>query len=849
MRKLKKTLIILAIVAVVGCGGFFGWKYFRQSSAAPVKVLPFSFVGMTEYWGDSRESYGPVTTDKIQTVYLSDTQTVSKILVKEGQEVKKGDLLMSFDTSLSQLELERKELEIQKDQMDLDDANKELQRISWMVPMGTPPTEPETEPTEPDPGRLLEGEYELFQEGHDGSSESAAFISWIPGGQVVTRKFLLIMGGCTPVQFTHTPAELTLTVYPADADANSAIAPEADGTYLLLPGEYAYEAAAKDHEPAQGRFTVPKQMDSFTVDVTLTPPATEPTETEPTETEPTEEPTEAPTENPTEPTDPSAPTDPSNPTDPTTDPTTPSDPTQTPSEPSQPAAEKTVVRFICDPENMTLVVFPKGKDTDAAIEAESDKTYRLLPGEYTYQASAEDYDTAREDFTVEQAELEVTVTLTRSAAPAPVTEAPTEKPTEAATEAPTQQPTENPTQTPTEKPTEAAVETPTQQPAETETPPAPAPEDPPAPAPAQEEPTPAPASEAPTAEEPIAPPAPETAELTGEEGLIEFAAVEPGTVPTGSQARPATCQPYYVIFKITRENRLKGDILGWIGLHVYSDGSFTFFDASMNEDFSIPVEPTVPTEPEPEIDYIGSGYTYTQIQAMKEEQLQKIKDLELKLKLAGAELKIMQKELSDGNIYAEQDGKVISVLTEEEAKLNSQPIIKVTGGGGYYIDASISELERSGMKVGMEVTVNDWDTGMTYTGTVVSVGDMPSSSSSYNGMNNPNASSYPFRVFVDESADLQAGHYVSVQYSTGEQTGIYLEKAFLRTDNGRSYVYVLGENGLLEQRTVQVGRNLNGYYVEILDGLTEDDMVAFPYGKNVKAGAPAEEGDYSDLYG
>lgn len=820
MRKLKKTLIILAIVAVVGCGGFFGWKYFRQSSAAPVKVLPFSFVGMTEYWGDSRESYGPVTTDKIQTVYLSDTQTVSKILVKEGQEVKKGDLLMSFDTSLSQLELERKELEIQKNQMDLDDANKELQRISWMVPMGTPPTEPETEPTEPDLGRLLAGEYELFREGHDGSSESAAFISWIPGGQVVTRKFLLIMGGCTPVQFTRTPAKLTLTVYPADADADSAIAPEADGTYLLLPGEYAYEAAAEDHEPAQGRFTVPKQTDPFTVDITLTPPATEPTETEPTETEPTEtepteEPTEAPTENPTEPTDPSSSTEPSSPTEPSnpTDPTVPSNPTQPSSEPSQPAAEKTVVRFIRNPENMTLVVFPKGKDTDAAIGAEADKTYRLLPGEYTYQASAEGYDTETKDFTVpEQAGVEMTITLTLSAAP--VTEAPTEKPTETAAE----------------------------------TPPAPAPEDPPVPAPAQEEPSPAPVPEAPMAEEPVAPPAPETAELTGEEGLIEFAAVEPGVVPTGSQARPATCQPYYVIFKITRENRLKGDILGWIGLHVYSDGSFTFFDASMNEDFSIPVEPTVPTEPEPEIDYIGSGYTYTQIQAMKEEQLQKIKDLELKLKLADAELKIMQKELSDGNIYAEQDGKVISVLTEEEAKLNSQPIIKVTGGGGYYIDASVSELERSGMKVGMEVTVNDWNTGMTYTGTVVSVGDMPSSSSSYNGMNNPNASSYPFRVFVDESADLQAGNYVSVQYSTGEQTGIYLEKAFLRTDNGRSYIYVLGENGLLEQRTVQVGRNLNGYYVEILDGLTEDDMIAFPYGKNVKAGAPTEEGDYSDLY-
>ena len=37
--------------------------------------------------------------------------------------------------------------------------------------------------------------------------------------------------------------------------------------------------------------------------------------------------------------------------------------------------------------------------------------------------------------------------------------------------------------------------------------------------------------------------------------------------------------------------------------------------------------------------------------------------------------------------------------------------------------------------------------------------------------------------------------------------------------------------------------------MEILSGLTEEDMVAFPYGKNVKNGAIAVEGDMSDLYG
>ena len=45
-----------------------------------------------------------------------------------------------------------------------------------------------------------------------------------------------------------------------------------------------------------------------------------------------------------------------------------------------------------------------------------------------------------------------------------------------------------------------------------------------------------------------------------------------------------------------------------------------------------------------------------------------------------------------------------------------------------------------------------------------------------------------------------------------------------------------------------MGKSQGGYYMEILDGLTADDYVAFPYGKNLKPGAPTAEGDYSDMY-
>ena len=62
MHKLKKSLIAIAAAAAVGTSGFFGWRYYADSHVPPIKVYPFSYVGMTEYWGNNRESYGSVTT-------------------------------------------------------------------------------------------------------------------------------------------------------------------------------------------------------------------------------------------------------------------------------------------------------------------------------------------------------------------------------------------------------------------------------------------------------------------------------------------------------------------------------------------------------------------------------------------------------------------------------------------------------------------------------------------------------------------------------------------------------------------------------------------------------------------
>ena len=304
----------------------------------------------------------------------------------------------------------------------------------------------------------------------------------------------------------------------------------------------------------------------------------------------------------------------------------------------------------------------------------------------------------------------------------------------------------------------------------------------------------------------------------------------------------------YVVFKATEGNMSLGGRSLWQGVKLYQNGSFKFFDASAIPDYTMAA--SLDEEDQgPEFD-MGSGMTAAQIADLRAEQEKKIDELELKVKMADAEYKIKKRELEDGNIYAEFDGKVVSLLTEEESRKMKKPMIKVSGGGGYQVEGSVNELDREKMKIGQKVTVNDWNSGESYEGKIISIGEFPIRSRGYNGRGNPNSSYYPFTAFVDGEANLQTGSYVSIQYAAGDsENGVYLSNPFIREEKGQSYVYVLGEDDRLEKRMVTTGKALWGSYTEITSGLTEEDYLAFPYGKNVKPGAKAKIGDMSDFYG
>ncbi len=246
---------------------------------------------------------------------------------------------------------------------------------------------------------------------------------------------------------------------------------------------------------------------------------------------------------------------------------------------------------------------------------------------------------------------------------------------------------------------------------------------------------------------------------------------------------------------------------------------------------------------------MANSYSRSEIARMQSEKQQEINDLDLQIKISENELKQKQRELDDGVVRSDIDGVVKAVRDQESVQWTGEALIEVSAGGGYYITGTLSELELDTISIGQEVTVNSWSTGETITGEIREISSDPAPNATGWTQGNQNVSWYPFTVFVGEDAALIDGDYVSISYqSGGNPNAWYLDKMFVRTDNGRSYVYVKGEDGTLEQRWIRTGRDLWGSSVEVLGGLTLEDRIAFPYGRDVVDGAETQDAELDELY-
>ena len=245
-----------------------------------------------------------------------------------------------------------------------------------------------------------------------------------------------------------------------------------------------------------------------------------------------------------------------------------------------------------------------------------------------------------------------------------------------------------------------------------------------------------------------------------------------------------------------------------------------------------------------------NAYSREELANLKESTAKAISDLELDIRIAEVNLEKAKAEVNDGTVRANIDGEITMVLPLEEMGSTYEAVLVLSGGGGYYITGSIGEFDRENLQIGQTVTINSYMDGMMYEGTVKEIGDRPALQGGWSGGNN-NVSWYPFTVFVDASAELQEGDYVGITYNANqnESDGAwYLEKFLIRSENGRNYVYKADDQGRLVKQYISTGKQLWNEYYEIRGGITMDDYVAFPYGRDVVEGAETVEAGPEALY-
>ena len=241
------------------------------------------------------------------------------------------------------------------------------------------------------------------------------------------------------------------------------------------------------------------------------------------------------------------------------------------------------------------------------------------------------------------------------------------------------------------------------------------------------------------------------------------------------------------------------------------------------------------------------GGTAAEIQQQIKDKEKEIRDYQLDIKEANLEIKDIQKKLNNQTIKSTLNGVVKTVGDPEKESNDGKPLIQVVSSEGLYVQGTVSESKMNKLKVGATLSGYSYDNGVSFTAEVREISPYPSD----NGQDGANASSYPFTAYIADASGLSNNSWAELTLldeGDGQGQGIYLEKPFVRTENGQYYVMKDDGTGHLTKQIVQVGGIQYGSSYQITGGLSMDDKITFPYGKDVREGAKTEEGTLDDLY-
>ena len=181
------------------------------------------------------------------------------------------------------------------------------------------------------------------------------------------------------------------------------------------------------------------------------------------------------------------------------------------------------------------------------------------------------------------------------------------------------------------------------------------------------------------------------------------------------------------------------------------------------------------------------GGTAAEIQQQIKDKEKEIRDYQLDIKETNLEIKDIQKKLNNQTIKSTLNGVVKTVGDPEKESNDGKPLIQVVSSEGLYVQGTVSESKMNKLKVGATLSGYSYDNGVSFTAEVREISPYPSD----NGQDGANASSYPFTAYIADASGLSNNSWAELTLldeGDGQGQGIYLEKPFVRTENGQYYV-------------------------------------------------------------
>ncbi len=240
--------------------------------------------------------------------------------------------------------------------------------------------------------------------------------------------------------------------------------------------------------------------------------------------------------------------------------------------------------------------------------------------------------------------------------------------------------------------------------------------------------------------------------------------------------------------------------------------------------------------------------TQTDIKEYVAEKKSELQETQLDLSKSKLEVSRLEKALSGMTVKSTMDG---TVRMGDES---SEVYMTVQAEEGLYIEGTLDEYLLDTVEAGDVLEGEDYYTGETFTAEIQKISEYPTESGEdmyySDGSSGVNVSYYSFTASIVEDADVSAGDEVNLTFGTNSgEEAISLEKAFVLNENGNNYVYVNDEKEMkLKKQKVEVGKTIEGSIVEIKSGITLDDYIAFPYGKEIKEGAGTRKAEIDSLY-